>query len=68
MTPEGFLPHCKVETCSTGMHGRADSPGGSGDKDDGKDEPEHVAEDDHFHHVQVRPEHIQVTGQIGETG
>ena len=33
------------------------SPGGPGDKDDSEDKPEHVAEDDHLHHVQVRPEH-----------
>lgn len=48
----------------TCMH--AYSPGGPSDEDDGENEPEHVAEDDHFHHVQVRPVHIEVKGQTGQ--
>lgn len=42
------------------MCGCADSPCGSSDEDNGEDKPEHIAENDDFHHVQVRPEHIQV--------
>lgn len=34
------------------------SPGGPSDEDDGKDEPEHVAEDENLNHVQVRPKNI----------
>lgn len=35
--------------------GSAHSPGGSGDENNGENEPKHVAEDDHLHHVQVGP-------------
>lgn len=43
--------------------GSASSPGGASDEDDGENEPEHVAEDDDLHHIQVRPACTQHTGQ-----
>lgn len=43
--------------------GSKSSPGGASDENDGENEPEHVAEDDDLHHVQVRPAHTQHTGQ-----
>lgn len=45
----------KEETLIQVPSGPTYSPGGPGDEDDGENEPEHVAEDDHLHHVQVRP-------------
>lgn len=47
------------------LFGSAYSPGGPGDEDDGENKPEHVAEDDDLHHVQVRPAHTEGSGQTG---
>lgn len=40
-------------------------PGGPGDKNDGENKPEHVAEDDDLYHVQVRPAHTEGRSQTG---
>lgn len=45
----------KEETLIQVPTGPTYSPGGPSYEDDGENEPEHVAEDDHLHHVQVRP-------------
>lgn len=45
--------------------GTAYPPGGPGDKNDGENKPEHVAEDDDLYHVQVRPAHTEDRGQTG---
>lgn len=45
--------------------GSAYPPGGPGDKNDGENKPEHVAENDDLYHVQVRPAHTVDRGQTG---
>lgn len=44
----------EIETGHQVTHAKYADPGCSRDEDDGEDEPEEVAEDDHFGHVQVR--------------
>lgn len=44
----------EIETGHQVTHAKYADPGRSGNEDDGEDEPEEVAEDDHFGHVQVR--------------
>lgn len=39
-------------------------PGGASDEDDGEDKPEHVAEDDDLHHVQVGPAGFRGQGSM----
>lgn len=59
----------KEETLIQVAFGPTYSPGGPSDENDGENKPEHVAEDDHLHHVQVRPAHTDSRGQTGrQTG